>query len=565
MKRQKNLSISMRLMVTTGSIIIVFALFCLLAISQINKVDGSYNNLLDRRDNVIGNVQHLQYVMTNMEVSVQQAILTKNYDMATYNTYKQEFEETLAAFEATSPNAKSQQQIDLLITAYEAYCATLEKALAQQLASESVVAFLAAESFTQKHDAFHEQADTILGIAKGVMEQDRVNTQQTTVTIIVSCLAVVGLFLFIGAGMSYRLGRIIARPINTVAQRMNALANGNFSHEPLHVTTNDELGQLVQSTNTMVTNVQALFEDVRHSAQSITAASATMSDATQQSRTSAGNVAQIAQSNAEHADLQLSYFEQAHGQMLLVTEEIVTIEEQSDAMQGTNYHTLSLSQEGEQVIQNVLQSMHEIEQSSTSITALAKQLQAYSENADDMLLLITSISEQTNLLALNASIEAARAGDAGKGFAVVADEVRKLAEQSRQSVDRVRDVVNLMHQGTESLTQTCAHSHHNVLTGLNTSMNAEHIFKQLHQSIEHLTVNTTHVVDAIHHMRTLQQSLETSIEQSKDVSLHVQNTSQQTTAVAQEQLAVAEQLATNVAQFEAIAQTLAANMQRFHV
>lgn len=67
---------------------------------------------------------------------------------------------------------------------------------------------------------------------------------------------------------------------------------------------------------------------------------------------------------------------------------------------------------------------------------------------------ILAISSQTNLLALNASIEAARAGEAGKGFAVVAEEIRQLADNSRQAVDKIRQVTGSVIQNVAFLSES---------------------------------------------------------------------------------------------------------------
>lgn len=72
-------------------------------------------------------------------------------------------------------------------------------------------------------------------------------------------------------------------------------------------------------------------------------------------------------------------------------------------------------------------------------------IQRLSNRVDEMQSIIgaiLSVASQTNLLALNASIEAARAGEAGKGFAVVADEIRVLSENTRESANKITQIIS---------------------------------------------------------------------------------------------------------------------------
>lgn len=77
-----------------------------------------------------------------------------------------------------------------------------------------------------------------------------------------------------------------------------------------------------------------------------------------------------------------------------------------------------------------------------NITDIAKNLTEAAASIGSIADSIRHISGQTNLLALNATIEAARVGEQGRGFAVVAKEVGKLAEESKRSIETIREAIN---------------------------------------------------------------------------------------------------------------------------
>ena len=135
-----------------------------------------------------------------------------------------------------------------------------------------------------------------------------------------------------------------------------------------------------------------------------------------------------------------------------MTEDIVHLAEATSEtadQTGRGKEAMGLTQTS---IRTVAQETGTAQTGLTGMTEDVHTLHERTASIDNLVVTVNSIAEQTNLLALNASIEAARAGEHGRGFAVVADEVRKLAEQSKNSVDEIREQLTQIRTGVEQIT-----------------------------------------------------------------------------------------------------------------
>lgn len=100
-----------------------------------------------------------------------------------------------------------------------------------------------------------------------------------------------------------------------------------------------------------------------------------------------------------------------------------------------------VGQAGESAIHQSLAGLTDIREQVTAIAERIAELNDRTRQISGITETVKDLADQSNMLALNAAIEAVRSGEHGKGFSVVAREIRNLADQSIQSTNRVREIL----------------------------------------------------------------------------------------------------------------------------
>lgn len=270
-----------------------------------------------------------------------------------------------------------------------------------------------------------------------------------------------------------------------------------------------------------------------------------ISEANKTSEYAMTSIVNIVQSTSLQRDLTANSFEVINdisNKLMKISENIMTVSEYArDCSQMTN--------NGDKIITSAIQQIDIISNNSSKLTGAMKVLEDKSAEIGQITSMIDTIAAQTNLLSLNASIEAARAGEAGKGFAVVASEIRKLAEQSKNSITQINELIAEVQNEIRHTIAMTNESNHSVNEGMIIIQSAGEVFGEILTSVDKISSYSDSVSTSVQNIYDNSQAVVQSISKTKEASETIFAASEEVAATSRQENATLEEI-------NAIAETL---------
>ncbi|ENK1244298.1 methyl-accepting chemotaxis protein [Clostridium botulinum] len=372
------------------------------------------------------------------------------------------------------------------------------------------------------------------------IEQSEVNAplrQLLIKSIIFILIAIVLIISFILWFSNY-----ITNNINRVNVFSENISNGDLT-KSLSINSKDELGAMGKNLNNMKDNLNNVISNFNISLKDIVSMSEELSASAEQTQSASDQIAQSISDIAAGSENESRSSQESVKNL----EEIYNgMEQISNNVQSvTNYSiaTYKKAEDGDKTVSTAINKMKDIEKSVTDSTNIVNSLEEKSNNIDEIVSLITSISEQTNLLALNAAIEAARAGEAGKGFAVVAEEVRKLAEESSKSAGSIGNIIKEVQNDITKVVNSMKIETSNVNEGIVIVENTKNSFGSILSDIDKVSREMQDLSAVVEEITASTETVVNSLEKINSIIKESSSNSQNVAASAEEQTAIMKEVA----------------------
>ncbi|WP_338751879.1 HAMP domain-containing methyl-accepting chemotaxis protein [Bacillus sp. FJAT-52991] len=305
----------------------------------------------------------------------------------------------------------------------------------------------------------------------------------------------IAIVFVIGAIVAIFLSRSIIAPLHRLILSTEAIAKGDLN-QSVSLQSKDEVGTLSQSFEQMriqlsklIQKIDTTSKEIVSSSEQLTTSAGKNEKATEEITSAMQEVAFVTERQATDSSNSSRFISEVSQGMTQAAQAIQTVTD-------LGQHAKSNAGQGNQVVQETLKQMNQIHQKVDSTFEVIQRLDQKSREIDQIISIITDIANQTNLLSLNAAIESARAGEHGKGFAVVAGEVKQLAEQSEQSANEIRKLIEEIQLESKNAIQSMKEGIAAVQGGMNLTAQTDDSFNEIAKLIEDISVQN-HEVSAV--------------------------------------------------------------------
>ncbi len=394
--------------------------------------------------------------------------------------------------------------------------------------------------------------------------QKQINTSMKD-TIFSMAATMLGIFAVTFVIVLILVTRII-KVLNGAVTNLNEVARGalNINMGPSILNRSDEVGDIARSVQRLIHSLREILTNITTSAKSLEQFSDKFSTSFDVIANSIDDVNTAVDEIANGATGQA-------GETMNASEKVNnmghSLDQTAASIETLNNSSGKMKEYNKTAAKNLTELYDISKQTKESVLLVQDQTNLTNQSAQkirEATELITNIAGQTNLLSLNASIEAARAGENGKGFAVVADEIRQLSEQSRESAEKIAEIVNSLLENSNTSVHTMNEVTENIQrqndklleTGnMFSSLNSE--IKDVTNAIEHINEQTVTldehkntVLSIVDGLAAIAQQNAASTEETSASMLELQKTIQTCHEATSDLVKLAKELSKNTKHFE---------------
>lgn len=372
----------------------------------------------------------------------------------------------------------------------------------------------------------------------------------------------------VSAFLALLVGMVISTGIGSAVKSMSLgladLEQGNFTKD-FKTKRRDEFNDLTKSLNSMLESLRTLISGMKDFGDKVNDTSTEVYEKTDAVNLSMRDVSVAMSEVTQGVQAQAAETEISNNQMLELSNNINAVTDKANYMVETADKTIATVENGKEIVVDINEKSAKTVEITKVLVDNIGEVQKQSYEIKGIVDAINYIAYQTNLLSLNASIEAARAGQSGRGFAVVAGQIRKLAEESNESGNRIRKILEEIERTNTMTADSVKEAEEMVLEQAKALEMTVKVFATIHESVEMLTKDIHTIMGHLETIMDEKNVVQDSIQNISAVSEEVSAATQEVSATLEEQTMIINKLTKEMETLKEDVGVLNQSMNKFKV